>query len=121
MARRLTPAERLAAADRDLTLADITAASTWDRFLVEQAAYAFGLAHAEFSANQLRDVLPEQGHGYLGAALNSLRSAGIIAHTGRHVPSTSTATKGHRLAIWELTPRGREIAAQRRPAHREAA
>lgn len=115
MTRRLTPAERLAATDKDKLLDDITASSTWDRFLVEQAVYAYGLERGHFSANDLRDVLPEVGHGYLGAAINSLRTAGIIAHTGRVVPSTSPATHGHRLAVWELTERGRQIAARRRP------
>lgn len=115
MTRRLTPAERLAATDRDQLLDDIVRASTWDRFLVEQAVWHYGLKHGEFSANSLRDVLPELGHGYLGAAINSLRTAGIIRHTGRVVPSTSPATHGHRLAVWELTERGRQIAARRRP------
>lgn len=111
----LTPAERLAAADKDTHLADIVRASTWDRLLVEQAVWRYGLEHGEFSANTLREVLPEMGHGYLGAAINGLRSAGLIEHTGRVVPSTSPATKGHRLAVWTLTPTGRQIAARRRP------
>ncbi|MBB1252883.1 hypothetical protein H3146_05815 [Streptomyces sp. OF3] len=120
MTRRLTPAERLAAAAKDQLLADIVRASTWDRLLVEQAVWRFGLEHAEWSANDLRDVLPEMGHGFLGAAINSLRTAGIIAHTGRAVPSTSPATHGHRLAVWTLTAKGRAIARQRRPHTRAA-
>lgn len=115
MTSRLTPAERLAATDRDATLDRITQSSDWDRFLVEQAVWHYGLKHVEFSANDLRDVLPELGHGYLGAAINSLRTAGLIAHTGRVVPSTSPATKGHRLTVWQLTAAGRQIAARRRP------
>lgn len=119
---RLTPAERLAAADKDTHLADIVHRSTWDRFLVEQAVWMYGLERGEFSANTIRDVLPEMGHGYLGAAINSLRRSGLIEHTGRVVPSTSPATKGHRLAVWTLTAKGRRIAAARRPqATRDAA
>ena len=91
--KRLTPAERLAATNRDELLDDIVKrTSDWDRFLVEQAVFCFGLANDEFSANNMREVLPELGHGFLGAAFNSLRTSGVIEHTGRYVPSTSPAT-----------------------------
>ncbi|WP_406501921.1 hypothetical protein OHA04_37410 [Streptomyces sp. NBC_01590] len=113
MTRRLTVAERHAAAEKDLLLADIADQSSWDQFLVEQAVLTFGRHHTDFSCNDMRRVLPEMGHGFLGAAINSLRSGGIIAHTGRSVPSTSPATHGHRLAVWALTARGRAIAAER--------
>lgn len=112
---RLTPAERLAAADKNLTLDQIVDSSSWDRFLVEQAVWHFGLACDEWSANDMRDVLPAMGHGYLGAAINALRTAGIIRHTGQMVPSTSGPTHGHRIAIWQLTDKGRAIAAARQP------
>ncbi|GAA0453826.1 hypothetical protein ACFQ2B_27655 [Streptomyces stramineus] len=114
MIRRLTPAERLAAADKNFTLAAIVERSTWDRFLVEQAVFAFGLERDVFSCNDLRDLLPEQGHGFLGATINALRSAGIIEHVGM-VPSTSGPTHGHRIALWRLSVKGRLIAQNRRP------
>lgn len=113
MTRRLTVAERHAAAEKDLLLTDIAAQSSWDQFLVEQACLALGRDRAEFTANDMRTVLPELGHGFLGAAINALRSGGVIVHTGRSVPSTSPATHGHRLAVWQLTDRGRAIAAAR--------
>ncbi|MFE7106586.1 hypothetical protein ACFU98_35100 [Streptomyces sp. NPDC057575] len=113
MTRRLTVAERLASAEKDFLLEEIADQSSWDQFLVEQAVLTFGRHHADFSCNDLRDVLPEMGHGFLGAAINSLRTGGIIAHTGRAVPSTSPATHGHRLAVWTLTGKGRAIAAER--------
>lgn len=116
MTRRLTPAERLAATDKDQLLADIVdRASSWDRFLAEQAVFAFGLACDEWSANDLRTVLPELAHGYLGAAIGALARGGVIAKTGQLVPSTSGPTHGHGLYVWQLTPRGRDIAAARRP------
>jgi hypothetical protein len=37
----------------------------------------------------------------------------VIEHTGRMVPSTQANTHGHRIAVWQLTPRGLSIAAQR--------
>lgn len=113
MTRRLTPAERLASADKDMLLSEIAQRSTWDRFLVEQAVFTFGLAHESFDCNMIRDVLPELGHGFLGAAINSLRRGGIIAHTGRMVPSTQANTHGHRISVWTLTDKGRGIAVAR--------
>ena len=119
--RQLTPAERLASADKDLLLTDIAAQSEWSQFLVEQAVYAFGLAHDTWSCNQLRDVLPELGHGYLGAAINALRQGGVIEHTRLYVPSTSPATHGHPIAVWRLSIKGLVIAEQRRAARAERA
>lgn len=114
MTRRLTVAERHAAAEKDLLLEDIANQSSWDQFLVEQAVFAFGLINDTFSANDLRDVLPELGHGFLGAAFNSLRQGGVITHTRHYVPSTSPATHGHPVAIWRLSMKGLVIAEQRR-------
>lgn len=116
MPRLLSVAERLASTEKDALLDDITKHSEWDRFLVEQAVLHFGEKHLEWSCNQLRELLPDLGPGFLGAAINSLRTAGIIAHTGRMVPSTQANTHGHRIALWTVTPKGRRIAAQRRAA-----
>ncbi|WP_318201103.1 hypothetical protein [Streptomyces sp. SCL15-4] len=113
MTRRLSVAERLASIEKDALLADIAKHSEWDRFLVEQAVLHFGQRYDDFSCNDLRDVLPELGHGYLGAAINALRTGGIIAHTGRMVPSTQANTHAHRIAVWALTDKGRAIAARR--------
>jgi hypothetical protein len=121
MPRPLTPAERLASAEKDILLENLADQSSWDRFLVEQAVFHYGLRHDEWSANDLRDVLPEMGHGFLGAAINSLRTAGLIEHTGRVVPSTLGSTHGHRLAVWRLSVKGLLIAEVRRSARREAA
>jgi len=119
MTRRLSVAERLASTEKDALLDDITKHSEWDRFLVEQAVLHFGAAVTEFSCNDLRDVLPDLGPGYLGAAINSLRTGGIIEHTDRMVPSTQANTHAHRIAVWRLTAKGRAIAAQRRAARIE--
>lgn len=116
MTRRLTVAERLADDDKNLLLAEIVRQDDWSQFLVMQAVLHFGLVHTEWSCNQLRDVLPELGRGFLGAAINAMRTGGLIEHTGRVVPSTLPSTNGHRIAIWTLTPAGIEIARQRRNA-----
>ncbi|KQX27493.1 hypothetical protein ASD97_24635 [Streptomyces sp. Root63] len=114
MTRRLSVAERHAAAEKDLLLTDIAAQSTWTQFLVEQAVYAVALNEPTFSCNLLRDLLPELGHGFLGAAINAMRQGGLIEHTGQYVPSTSQATHGHPIAVWRLSIKGSEVAAQRR-------
>lgn len=116
MTKRLSVAERLASTAKDQLLEDIARHDEWDRFLVEQAVLHFGEARDEWSCNGIRDVLPNLGPGLLGAVINSLRTAGIIAHTGRMVPSTQANTHGHRIALWTLTDKGRRIAAQRRTA-----
>jgi hypothetical protein len=118
MTRRLTPAERLASASKDILLETLAEQSIWDQFLVEQAVFHFGQRYDEWSCNDLRDVLPELAHGFLGAVINSLRSSGIIAHTGRMVPSTQANTHGHRISVWTLTAKGRGIAQARQAARR---
>ena len=116
MTKRLSVAERLAADERDITLKSIADQSSWDRFLVEQAVLTIGQSIDEFSANDLRDLLPEMGRAFIGAAITSLRAAGIIARSEQTVPSTSAATKGHGLRVWRLTSKGHRIAIQRRNA-----
>jgi hypothetical protein len=111
---RLSLAEQLAAKRRDETLVEILAASAWDRYVVMQAVLLYGHDHDTWTANDLRDLLPEQGRGFLGAAINGLRTAEIIARVpvdGR--PSTLDSTHGHRLAAWMLTARGHRLAAKR--------
>lgn len=111
---RLSLAEQLAARRRDETLADILAASTWDRYVVMQAVLLYGHSHDAWSCNDLRQLLPEQGRGFLGAAISGLRAAGIIRRLrGEDVPSTLTSTHGHGLRVWTLTARGHGLAAAR--------
>ncbi|MGW0904945.1 hypothetical protein [Streptomyces sp. NPDC002853] len=119
MTKQLTVAERLASTEKDALLADIAKHSEWDRFLVEQAVLHFGERRAEWSCNQIRDVLPDLGPGFLGAAITSLRTAGIIEHTGQYVASTSPGTHAHVIAVWRLTADGLRIARQRRQARQQ--
>lgn len=118
MTKRLSLAERLAADEKNLLLDDIVKQSEWSLFLVEQAVLHFGGQRPEFSCSDLRDVLPELGHGFLGAAINALRSGGVIERTGQYVPSTQANTHAHVIAVWRLTTKGHGIAAARRHAAR---
>ena len=117
MKKRLSLAEQLASDAKLQLLEDIVRADDWSLYLVQQAVLHFGLDRDEFSCNDLRDVLPELGQGFLGAAINSLRNAGIIEHTNRMVPSTQINTHGHRIAVWRLTLKGCGIALARQAAH----
>jgi hypothetical protein len=121
MPRRLTVAERHASAEKDLLLEEIAGQSQWSQFLVEQAVLAVGRRETSFSANDFRDLLPELGIGFLGAAISALHGGGLIRHTDRYVPSDLSSTHGHRLSVWELTNRAHTIAANRAAARRSAA
>ncbi|MDX3328834.1 hypothetical protein PV405_29940 [Streptomyces sp. ME02-6979-3A] len=121
MTRRLSVAERHAAAEKDFLLAEIADQSSWDQFLVEQAVYAVALNEDTFSCNLLRELLPELGHGFLGAAINAMRQGGLIEHTGQYVPSTSQATHGHPIAVWRMSIKGSEVAAIRTARRENAA
>lgn len=103
MTRKLKPAEQLAADVRDKTLDDIvTNASDWDLAVVKQATIALGRNLVTFSANDFRDVLPEQGRGYIGAACRALAQHKLFIPTGEFVPSTLDGTNGHRIAVYRL-------------------
>lgn len=119
MPKHLSLAERLAADEKNLLLDEIVKQSEWSLLLVEQAVLHYGLVKFTFSCNDLREVLPELGHGFLGAAINALRTAGVIEHTGQMVPSTQANTHGHRIAVWKLTGKGYGIACKRRAARIE--
>lgn len=119
MTKRISVAERLASTAKDALLDDIAKHSEWDRFLVEQAVLHFGERYITFSCNQIREQLPDLGSGFLGAAINSLRRAGVIEHTGQYVPSTQANTHAHPIAVWKLSAKGHGIAAQRRRARKQ--
>ncbi|MEV6547929.1 hypothetical protein AB0M57_04370 [Streptomyces sp. NPDC051597] len=116
MTKRLSLAERLASDDKNLLLDEIVQQSEWSLTLVQQAVLHIGITNSEFSCNDLRDILPELGHGFLGAAINALRNADVIEHTDRMVPSTQPNTHAHRIAVWRLTGKGLGIASARAAA-----
>ncbi|MFB8393706.1 hypothetical protein [Streptomyces yangpuensis] len=121
MPRRLTVAERHATVEKDLLLEEIADQSSWDQFLVEQAIFAALRAYGTCSANDIRDLLPDMGHGFLGAAINAMRKGGLIQHTGQVVPSTLESTHGHRIAVWQLTDKGIGVATRSKAARQAAA
>lgn len=114
---RLSLAEQLAAQHRDETLAEIVAASAWDRYVVMRVVLLHGASNDTWSANDIRDLLPEQGKGFVGAAISGMRGAGLIRRIpGDEVPSTLKSTHGHSLKVWSLTGHGHRLAAQQHQA-----
>ncbi|HEY9370418.1 hypothetical protein [Streptomyces sp.] len=97
---RLTLAEQVAADVRDKTLAQLVRqSSSWDRKVVAQAVLIWMRDHDTVSANDLRSQLPNVAAGVLPGVLRGM-SHNYLIGTGAYVPSTSKATKGHRIAIY---------------------
>lgn len=108
----LTKAERQAAAVRDATLEDLLAAAwPWDIDRVKEVALAVAQVRGEVSANDVRELLEERLHPLIGPAFNSLtHQRGPLVNTGRRVPSTSPATKGHGIAVYRWAASDRDAA-----------
>jgi hypothetical protein len=100
----LTKRERDAAAVRDATLENLLAAGRpWDVDRVKEVILAVARERGEVSANSVRDLLEERLHWLIGPAFNSLaHQRGTLANSGRRVPSTSPATKGHGISVYQL-------------------
>jgi hypothetical protein len=110
--RALTKQERTAAAVRDATLDDLlTAAWPWDVDRVKDVVLAVARERGEVSANDIRGVLEERLHWLIGPAFNSLtHQRGPLQNTGRRVPSTSPATKGHGISVYRWAAAADEAA-----------
>lgn len=95
--------------------------SEWDAALVRQAVLAVGVGRGEFSANDLRDLLPAEAQRVAGLVIRQLparRHGHLIARATtdsghpKTVRSTAASTHGKALQVWTLTPAG--LAAARR-------
>lgn len=101
---QLSKAERDAAAVRDATLTDLLAAGwPWDVARVKEVILAAAREQGEVSANSVRKSLEEHLHWLIAPAFNALTyRGGPLVNTGRRVPSTSPATKGHGVSVYRL-------------------
>ncbi|RPE39698.1 hypothetical protein EDD90_2715 [Streptomyces sp. Ag109_O5-1] len=100
--RRLTEPEQEAAAVRDTTLESLLASTwPWNVDRVKDVICAVAREQGEVSANDIRLLLEDRLHWLIGPAFNSLtHQRGLLANTGRRVPSTSAATKGHGVSVY---------------------
>jgi hypothetical protein len=84
----------------------------WDRNLVEQAVYAFGLRKTNFSTNDFRHLLPELAHGHVGIVIRSMARRRLISQAvdeNRYpitVKSTAASTHGKEVNVYGLTAAG---------------
>lgn len=90
-----------ALAHRDAVLAALELDDDgWDRKVIDQAIEAVAARGLPFTANSVRDLLPQVRRPLIGARFNAAHKRGLIRQTGRFVPSTDKGTHGHRIAEW---------------------
>lgn len=103
--RRVPPADAIAAAvaERDAALEHVTAADErkggWETRLIDQAIAAFADYGRPFSANDLRELLPEVNPALMGARFGAAATTGLIRSAGL-VPSTKKNTHAKRICLW---------------------
>lgn len=98
--RNVTAALAAARAARDAGIAlALEGASDWDKALVWQAIEAFGEVGQPFSANNLRDLLPDVPRAMIGGQFTKASAAGVIVRVGV-VMSTDEPTHHKAIGLW---------------------
>lgn len=93
-------AEAKAARDAGIAQAESSERAAYDSALLDQALRAFAETGRPFSANDLRNVLPDDIHGPLwGARFTAARCRGDIRPVG-DVTSTKKNTHAKPVALW---------------------
>lgn len=87
-----------AARDAGIDLA-LEAASDWEKALVWQGIEAFGQTGRPFSANNLRDLLPDVRTPMIGGQFTKASAAGVIVRVGV-VMSTDEETHHKAIGLW---------------------
>ena len=101
----LTPAQAIAEARAamELGLAEATDADArrggWETKLIDQALTAFANAGEPFSANDIRDLLPEVNNALIGARFAAAQNTGWLRPVGL-VASTKKNTHTKRINLW---------------------
>lgn len=89
------------AALRDAALSAVnSSASPDDRARIDAAIRRLASAGGEFSANSVRDLVPDVPGPLMGARFQAAAKAGVIVRTG-YVPSTKGSTHAHPIATWK--------------------
>lgn len=90
----------------------------WDEAILDQAILAIAGDGRRFSANDLLDVIPEQGRGVAGlyfAGLTHRRSPQVLVIVGTE-PSINPKAHGKPVNIYDLTAVGKEFIERRSDA-----
>lgn len=101
--RRALRAIRVARQLRDAGMAIAEAADRdgWDRKVIDQAINAFARTGDPFSANDLRDLLPDVRPALIGARFYAASVQGrIVRHRQERVTSTSKSTHHKDVGLW---------------------
>lgn len=101
---RVVPNAETAQAARETGVALVEGASDdWARAVVDQAIRAAAESGRSFSANDLRDLLPAERSGLIGARFLAAAKAGRIIRVG-YTPATHAAGHGRPVAVWAQAP-----------------
>lgn len=81
--------------------------NAWDRSLIDKAIEEMIRREQPFSANEIRELLPEVHQPLIGARVRAYSYRKHIARVGS-VPSSLPSTKGHYIGWYIGTEKGRE-------------
>lgn len=90
------------ARDRGLALVE-DASGDWSRRVVDQAIRAAAQTLQTFSANDVRELLPAERSGLIGARFLAAAKRGEIVRIG-YVPASHAAGHGRPIALWTAAP-----------------
>ncbi len=77
----------------------------WDTSVIDKAIRAVAARGKRFSANDVRNLLPEVKASLIGLRFRSLIATKEIRKTNEYVPSSDKRTHGHRIAVYVPGPR----------------
>lgn len=92
-------AEARAARDEGMAQAEDADRAHWDRKVIDQAIDAFADAGRPFSANDLRELLPDVRPALIGSRFMAASVGGRILRVGR-TTSTKANTHAKDVALW---------------------
>ncbi|PRX90682.1 hypothetical protein [Allonocardiopsis opalescens] len=89
-----------AARDAGIALAEDADTDGWDSAVIDQAIRERVERGEPFSANDIRDRLPDVRSALMGARFMAARKRGLIVRIG-YVPSTDRRTHAHPITLWQ--------------------
>jgi hypothetical protein len=95
----LALAAALEARDEAFNSLDDTDRSQWERSVIQQAIRTVAARGHKFSANDVRELLPDVNRNRIGREFARAASDGVIEWAGME-RSTDKGTHGHRINVW---------------------